>query len=97
VRQFGGRVRLMRDVPNGGERGRRPVVEWYAGGRGDERPVAIRLGARRLVVWLVSSVVEADPIPGAPLRRVFVVRDESGRRYRITTRGRGPAVEVEAL
>lgn len=71
-------------------------VEWHAGHRGFERPVAVREGQVRLEVTVesTSSVGPADA--GSPARRVFIARDSGGRRLRIQvdTLGR-TSVEVE--
>jgi hypothetical protein len=58
-------------------------VEWHAGHRGFERPVAVRVGGRRLGVTVESSRTAGPGVAGLPARRVFFVRDRSGRRLRI--------------
>ncbi|MGE5235241.1 MAG: hypothetical protein ACM3O7_02685 [Acidobacteriota bacterium] len=74
------------------------TVEWYAGGRGAERPVAIRIGGERLEVTVEASSVEGDAVAGLPTRRVFDVRDSRGRRYRIHAPVTGLGdLEVELL
>ena len=71
-------------------------VEWYAGHRSFERPVAVREGQAtlELTVESVSSVGPAHA--GSPARRVFIARDSGGRRLRIQVdTQRRTRVEVE--
>jgi len=70
-------------------------VEWHAGHRGFERPVAVREGQARLEVTVesVSSVGPAQA--GSRAWRVFIARDGSGRRLRIRVDAEGHTL-VEA-
>jgi hypothetical protein len=58
-------------------------VEWHAGHRGFERPVALRVGAAKLGLTVESVSSVGPAVAGSPTRRVFVVRDSGGRRLRI--------------
>jgi hypothetical protein len=74
------------------------AVEWYAGGRGEERPIAIRVGGERRGLVVESSRVEGPAVAGGPARRVFVVRDGEGRSYRVTSPGEGGGeTQIEIL
>jgi len=66
------------------------AVEWHSGGRALERPVALRLGEERVVVSVEDAWVAGAGNGGAPVERVFVVRDPAGRRWRVRVRGSGP-------
>ncbi|MBI2461304.1 MAG: hypothetical protein HYV61_07430 [Candidatus Rokubacteria bacterium] len=59
----------------------RPIeVIAYAGGRGEERPRAVRSAGKTLGVSAVLEAwIEAMPEPGAGTRRWFRVRLEDGR------------------
>ncbi len=61
-------------------------VEWRSEGRARTRPGAVHVGGERRVVVVEESVVEGAMEAGGALTRIFVVRDEEGRRYRITER-----------
>jgi hypothetical protein len=71
-------------------------VEWHAGHRGFERPVAVREGQAKLEVTVESVSSVGPAVAGSPARRVFIARDSGGRRLRIQvdTQGR-TSVEVE--
>lgn len=71
-------------------------VEWHAGHRGFERPVALRVGAAKLELTVESVSSVGPAVAGSPARRVFIVRDSGGRRLRIQvdTDGR-TSVEVK--
>ena len=72
-------------------------VAWHAGHRGLERPDAVVFGGRTLEVTVEEMSFVGPAVAGLPARRVFVVRDGSGRRLRITVDGEGRAdVEIEA-
>jgi hypothetical protein len=72
-------------------------VEWHAGQRGFERPVAVRVGGRRLEVTVESSGTAGPGVAGLPVRRVFFVRDGSGRHLRIEADASGRSrVEIDA-
>ena len=71
-------------------------VEWHAGHRGFERPVAVRVGAVRLELTVESSSSVCRTVAGLPARRVFIAKDGSGRRLRIGVDGEGlTSVEAE--
>ncbi|HUK14449.1 MAG TPA: hypothetical protein VLW17_14205 [Thermoanaerobaculaceae bacterium] len=72
------------------------TVEWRAGGRGYEEPVAVRSGSRRLRVSVEERHVESGASAGSPLRRVFSVRDELGGRWRIAIGEDGRAMVERA-
>lgn len=61
-------------------------VEWRSEGRARTRPGAVHVGGERRVVLVEESIVEGPAEAGGILVRVFLVRDEAGRRYRITDR-----------
>jgi hypothetical protein len=66
-------------------------VEWHAGRRGLERPQAVLLAGARVEVTLEESLALGPGTAGLPSRTVFVVRDGTGRRFRITLDSRGEA------
>jgi hypothetical protein len=71
-------------------------VEWHAGHRGIERPVAVRVGGRRLELTVESSRTVGPSVAGLPVRRVFFARDSWGRRLRIEAEAGGRSrVEVD--
>jgi hypothetical protein len=59
-------------------------VRCYAGGRADETPRAVLLGGREVIVRVERSWIE-EPVgsSGTARRRLFQVRLEDGRRYRL--------------
>jgi len=72
-------------------------VEWYAGHRGFERPVAVTEGRARLEVMVESLSSQGPADAGSPTWRVFMVRDSEGRRLRIRVDADGRTlVEAEA-
>jgi hypothetical protein len=60
------------------------TVEWHSGTRGLEFPLAIVQAHERVPVDVEASWVEGPAIAGEPARRIFVVRDASGERWRVT-------------
>ena len=71
-------------------------VEWHAGHRGFERPVAMRVSGTRVELTVESSSCVGHPVAGRPAQRVFIVRDSDGRRLRIQVSADGRTkVEVE--
>jgi hypothetical protein len=58
-------------------------VEWSAGGRGLERPLAVRCGGERLELEVEKQWADGPADAGAPVWRLFLVRDARGRRLRI--------------
>jgi hypothetical protein len=59
-------------------------VECRAESRGEERPVAVWIGGRRLAVTEVEDgAVEGPSVAGAPLRRWLDLRLEDGRGVRV--------------
>jgi hypothetical protein len=72
-------------------------VEWYAGRRGFERPVAVTEGRVKLEVMVESVSSQGPADAGSPTWRVFIVRDSEGRRLRIRVDAEGRTmVEAEA-
>jgi hypothetical protein len=67
------------------------TVEWHSGSRGNERPVALRVGPERIEVTVEQSWVEGPAVAGSRLRRFFVVSDPQRRRWRLRSDGAGEA------
>ena len=64
-------------------------VEWYAGHRGFERPVAVTEGRARVEVRVESVSSVGSAAAGSLAWRVFIARDSSGRRLRIRVDAEG--------
>jgi hypothetical protein len=81
-------------------RGWMPLIaqaEWRSETRGRQHPVAIRLAGERREVAVDDAWVEASAMAGEPTRRVFLVSDAEGRRYRLSAGSDGSQrVEIEA-
>ncbi len=60
------------------------AVEWYGGHRGRERPTALLAGGARLELSIESATTRGPEVAGRPVQRVFIAKDPSGRRLRIT-------------
>jgi hypothetical protein len=73
------------------------TVEWYAGHRGLERPVAVTEGGARLEVTVESVSSVGPAAAGSPAWRVFIAKDGNGRRLRIRVDTEGHThVEAES-
>lgn len=64
-------------------------VVWHAGHRGNERPAVVVIEGERLSVELEDAWTTGPAVAGGALVRVFVVRDERGRRLRISHESAG--------
>lgn len=69
-------------------------VEWHAGSRGMEHPIAITLGRLRLPVEVERAWTEGPETAGRAEFRVYIVRDAEGRSFRIRAGERAVLVEV---
>ena len=65
------------------------TVVWHAGHRGNERPAVVVIEGERLCVELEDAWTMGPAVAGGALVRVFVVRDERGRRLRISYESAG--------
>ena len=73
------------------------TVVWHAGHRGSERPAAVVLGGERLSVEVEDAWTTGPAVAGGALVRVFVVRDELGRRLRLSHESAGGTqIEIAA-
>ncbi|MBZ5587838.1 MAG: hypothetical protein LAO05_04690 [Acidobacteriia bacterium] len=71
-------------------------VEWSAGGRGQERPLALRCGGERVGLRVDKGWTDGPVNAAAPVWRVFLALDTLGRRLRIRADAEGRTrVEVE--
>ena len=70
-------------------------VEWHAGHRGFERPIALRVGPLTFALTVESVASAGPPVAGSAAVRTFIVRDDRSRRLRIRVDGEG-RVRVEA-
>ncbi len=69
-------------------------IEWSEGGRGQERPQAVRCGGTRSGLRVERAWTAGPAEAGSPVWRMFLARDEQGRRLRIRVGGEG-ATRVE--
>lgn len=58
-------------------------VEWLSGGRGQERPVALRCGGRHFGLHVERAWTDGPADAGDPVWVVFLARDAQGRHLRI--------------
>jgi hypothetical protein len=73
------------------------TVVWHAGHRGSERPVAVVVEGERLSVEVEDAWTMGPAVAGGALVPVFVVRDELGRRLRLSHESAGGTqIEIAA-
>ena len=64
-------------------------IEWWSGARAAERPLAVVVAGDRREVEVERTWVEGGSVAGEPIRRMFIVLDAAGRRYRLTLHTNG--------